>query len=579
MKEVNAYTGLLFIAGIYAFFHMIVQFPPVDWLQFLLVLGLVVLFDLCPVKLPNGIEYRASIIGFLLMLFNFGVSACIASFMISALLLSWKIYESVRKINWFRYFVTIGMYFVCTLFSLAMMKSAEHWPSFLQVLFTAAAFEIANQLLLVAIRRTVIGGYDFNKVILKLFVLLVPTLISTLVIVQFLYAGSLQKWVFEVLYTAVFSIIIIYFSTEFTKEIETRKQTEEALRAAQQDLQDTLKYQQGMTFKFKRVNGRFIHTMSDGELLYKLGFAPDDVIGKELKEFLPKDMAARQEEYYWRAWQGEENVIYEGENNGITYVTSLRPIKRDGQVVEVIASCVDITELKKAEELLRKSDKLAVAGQLAAGIAHEIRNPLTSLRGFVQLLQKGVNKEAYTDVMLSEIDRMDSIIREFLILAKPHATSFKLTNMTALLEQTVTLFNSQAIMKNVQIRSLLEPDIPLVMCDANQLKQVFINILQNAIDSMPNGGVIQIVAKAEPPDQILIRFVDSGIGIPQERLEKLGEPFYSTKEKGTGLGLMISYKIIEEHNGKIKIESEVCKGTVVEIVIPIGHPPASAGQR
>ncbi|WP_053366614.1 ATP-binding protein [Bacillus sp. FJAT-27245] len=229
----------------------------------------------------------------------------------------------------------------------------------------------------------------------------------------------------------------------------------------------------------------------------------------------------------------------------------------------------DITNRKKeTDRLLQKSEKLALLGQMAAGIAHEIRNPLTSIKGFIQLFKAENDKKEYYDIVLSELDRINSIVSEFLLLAKPTATVFREGNLVQILQDVVTLINTQTAMNNVQITTAVGPNIPPIICEENQLKQVFINLLKNSIEAMPDGGNIYISIQKSKPEEVSVKIVDEGVGIPEERMKTIGEPFYTTKEKGTGLGLMTCFKIIESHNGKLIFSSEVGIGTSIVIVLP-----------
>ncbi|MEI4801589.1 PAS domain S-box protein [Bacillus sp. FJAT-51639] len=273
--------------------------------------------------------------------------------------------------------------------------------------------------------------------------------------------------------------------------------------------------------------------------------------------------------------EGEDSFTLQDEyvfptGKKITTEISIRVFKLNGKEVFLSISR-DITERIKTEELLRKSEKLAVVGQLAAAIAHEIKNPLTAMKGFMQLLKTVENESNhhYINIVSSEIDRIESITNEFMAIAKPQAVKIQPNDISMLMNQVVMLLEPQALMNNIQIRAEVMSNIPMIDCEGNQLKQVFINILKNAIESMPTGGEISIQVDRADDNQINIRFMDQGCGIPQERIPYLGEPFYSIKEEGIGLGLMICYKIIEMHQGKIWIESEVNKGTTIDVTLPI----------
>jgi PAS domain S-box-containing protein len=248
------------------------------------------------------------------------------------------------------------------------------------------------------------------------------------------------------------------------------------------------------------------------------------------------------------------------------------PIVIEGRLEGIYVITKDVTEMQKAEEMLRRVEKLNVVSELAAGIAHEIRNPLTSLKGFVQLLRPSLeNKKAhtYTDVMLSELERIEQIVTELLLLAKPQSTEFKEKNLRDLLDHVCTLMNTKAIMSNTEIILDYRCETSCIYCEENQLKQVIINLLKNAIEAMPSGGEIRLEAEDAGDDCIVIRVVDQGCGIPEENLPKLGEPFYTTKEQGTGLGLMISSKIIREHGGDMQFKNNQGEGTTVEITLPV----------
>lgn len=237
------------------------------------------------------------------------------------------------------------------------------------------------------------------------------------------------------------------------------------------------------------------------------------------------------------------------------------------QIEQVIIR--DISERKKNEELLINSEKLSVAGQLAAGIAHEIRNPLTSLKGFLQLITSGRgNSNNFYEIMKSELVRIESIVSELLMLSKPQVYEFVHKDSRQIMADTVNLLETQAILHDVIIEFHSDYRPLWVVGVENQLKQVFINVLKNAIEAMQNGGVVTINMSLDEERGVLIRIKDQGSGIPEEQLAKIGQPFYTTKDKGTGLGLMVTYKIIDNHQGKITAESKTGVGTTFIIQLP-----------
>lgn len=233
----------------------------------------------------------------------------------------------------------------------------------------------------------------------------------------------------------------------------------------------------------------------------------------------------------------------------------------------------DMTAYRRAEQLLIDSEKTAIAGQLAAGIAHEIRNPITTIKGFIHLMNTGMaEKKHFFEIISSEIERIEMILSELLILAKPQLVRFDCRDIRVLLGKVVTLLDTQAIINNVQITTRYDAPNPYILCDENQLKQVCINFIKNAIESMPDGGTVQIQLTNPDEHTLVLRFIDEGCGIPEHIISKLGEPFYTTKEKGTGLGFMVSKKIIENHKGVINVSSRERQGTTIEVMLPVAKP-------
>ncbi|WP_017729088.1 PAS domain-containing sensor histidine kinase [Halalkalibacterium ligniniphilum] len=248
--------------------------------------------------------------------------------------------------------------------------------------------------------------------------------------------------------------------------------------------------------------------------------------------------------------------------------TKIPLINSKGSVEQVLCVANDLTERKLAEDVIRKTDKQSVAGELAAGVAHEIRNPLTSIQGFLQFIEPNHDEKHFFEIMLSELERINVIVSELLFLAKPQVEHRERKDLRKIFQRMVDLFETQANLKNIQIETHSPNQVLPVMCEENQLKQVFVNLLKNATEAMPNGGKITVQLYEDEKGSVVVKIEDEGQGIEKERISRLGEPFYSTKEKGTGLGLMVSFRIIEKHQGSIYFESEVGKGTTVYIELP-----------
>ncbi|MCM3585503.1 ATP-binding protein [Mesobacillus maritimus] len=221
-----------------------------------------------------------------------------------------------------------------------------------------------------------------------------------------------------------------------------------------------------------------------------------------------------------------------------------------------------------AYEHSKQKEKLAAVGQIATSIAHEIKNPLSSLKGFTQLqFEKDKSEESFYPIMLNEIDRINLIVSDLLVLGKPNGSVKTSVSIAEMINYVVSIIEPQASRQLIKIQTEMKEPLPNIYCDENQFKQVLLNLLKNSVESMPDGGTISVNAQFED-NHFVISVEDEGEGIPEEQIVKLGEPFYTTKPNGTGLGLMVTKKIIEEHDGKLEIVSSPNKGTKIDIILP-----------
>jgi two-component system, NtrC family, sensor histidine kinase HydH len=249
---------------------------------------------------------------------------------------------------------------------------------------------------------------------------------------------------------------------------------------------------------------------------------------------------------------------------GISVSALKEPDSRISRGAVIIAR--DLTMIRELEQKVLLSEKFAALGRLSAGVAHEIRNPLNSIRGFIQYFQKKLPLEKedykYTDLMLTEVDRLNRVISKLLAYSKPREPRLSVRSAEEILDHCVRVLEREASEAGVElIRNPAGEEIPLVMMDTDQMTQVFLNILINGVEATPKDGKIIITSATDARGRLQITFEDSGEGIPRENLDKLFDPFFSTKKKGTGLGLAIVKSIIESHEGEIEVESEPGKGT------------------
>lgn len=235
----------------------------------------------------------------------------------------------------------------------------------------------------------------------------------------------------------------------------------------------------------------------------------------------------------------------------------------------------DLLQIKELEERLHRADRLASLGKFAAGVAHETRNPLASIKGFAQYLKAKLSpneKEAnYADIIIEEVERLDRVISGLLSFAKPRTFSMEMCNVNAILEDSIILIADQAQKHHVSVCKNFELNLPLIFADREQMKQVFLNIIINALQEMEDGGSLEVISSKSFNSSVIVGIHDSGRGIPPEHLQNIFDPFFTTKEGGSGLGLSIANSIVEAHGGEIHVRSETLKGTTFTIQLPINR--------
>jgi PAS domain S-box-containing protein len=321
------------------------------------------------------------------------------------------------------------------------------------------------------------------------------------------------------------------------------------------------------------LNSRVIEVNPAFEQLY--GWSKVECIGNHIPLVPPENTEA--------ALQRSERVL-DGETFHLLETKEMRKNGTyfDGQLTlspifdqkeEMVAMSVitrDISYKKEAEKLLVQSEKLKLAGEIAAGVAHEIRNPMTVISGFIQMMNQDNQHiyHGYTKLIQSELERINLIISEFLVLAKPHVMTTKEFQIEETLQYVVMLFRPELILKDIELNEGWNTSNTFVVGEQNQIKQVFINILKNAIEALGQNGKLWISTDIENERMITIRFRDNGFGMTPDVINRIFEPFFTTKIAGTGLGMMITDKIIKEHGGSIHINSKVGIGTEVSISLP-----------
>jgi two-component system sensor histidine kinase HydH len=233
----------------------------------------------------------------------------------------------------------------------------------------------------------------------------------------------------------------------------------------------------------------------------------------------------------------------------------------------------DLTEIQELKREIERSQRLASLGKLAAGIAHEIRNPLSSIKGFATFFNERFKDmpeyQSTAEIMVKEVDRLNRVITQLLEFARPLEVIKKPASIQLLIQHSLKMIEGEAKSKNISITTKFSHEINEVHIDQDRINQVLLNLYLNAVEAMEDGGVLSVALSREDDTQkVRITVSDTGAGIKKEDMVHIFDPYFTTKQSGTGLGLAIVHKIIESHKGEVKIESKFGKGTTVTIILP-----------
>jgi len=364
------------------------------------------------------------------------------------------------------------------------------------------------------------------------------------------------------------TIGIMGISRELTEQKQSEKQLRELKKAV-----ETLRL--GVTIT--DTNGKIIYTNpSDAEMH---GYKVQELIGKNVKIFAPVDLRRRTSLEQIKKWTG---LIRESKNirkDGTIFPTWLiSNVVKDNKrnPIAIVTTCEDITERKEMQKQLLRSERLAGIGELSAGIAHEIRNPLGNISSSAQFclnkFELDDDLKQFLEIILRNSENANKIIKELLDFANPRTISLKSGNINEIISDVIKLVTPRCLESGITININKDEKIPEVMMDQKWLEQAFLNFILNAKESMPDGGILNIETSSDPDKKkIEIVFSDSGEGISKENMDKIFDPFFTTKTNGVGLGLSLVHQIISAHRGKINIDSIVGKGTKFQISIPADY--------
>jgi two-component system sensor histidine kinase PilS (NtrC family) len=388
---------------------------------------------------------------------------------------------------------------------------------------------------------------------------------------------------YKIVMTMVACFLVAFLSSHLAQQT---LRTEEELEARQKDLK-----------QLEAFNASIVHSMESGLLTLGssdkitsfnraaeqiTGFKREEVLGQPLVAIFPGvvEQLTAPGEFFQKRLQ-RYHVEFKKKNGAVGYlgfsVSSL--MEPDGRAIGKLLIFQDLTALKIMEAHIKRVDKLAAVGEMAAGIAHEIKNPLASMTGSIQLLKDQISVTSVTQklmrIALREADRLNDLTNDFLLFARPNSGKAEAVELGSAVDETLALFEQDAVRHNgVRVVRHLAPDLWTEM-DPKHIRQVLWNLLLNAAEAIDGKGTIEVSAKVTE-DSVQLAIKDDGCGIPEETQKTIFDPFFTTKTQGTGLGLSIVHRLVESYGGRVDVESEEGQGTTFILHLKRIDPPGHA---
>ncbi|MFI5305217.1 MAG: nitrogen regulation protein NR(II) [Nitrospiria bacterium] len=411
----------------------------------------------------------------------------------------------------------------------------------------------------------------FGHIPVRLIVSIILVFVTVISIVLILGVGRDKSLFIGFILTAVLGVAVL----SAYKSYHSVRQNLESVKSLARNILDSIPT--GVITIDSQGSITSINPAAEKILLFGNNF-----YGKKIRELLPESTALKQllekSILEGKSFHDQTVTYPHGDHTLVLWVT-LSDLHNEGQRDGLVLLIKDISEINRLEQQVRRSEKLSAISTLSAAVAHEIRNPLSAMDLNLGLLEEEIMSgqgetpsiREFIDVLNVEIKRLKGILDTFARFSVPNRLVLEELKMESIIQHLVSLIRMEAHEKGIQVETEISSALSQILADENQITQVFLNIMINAIQAMPNGGRLFIQAeerKINNENWVNVRFSDTGVGIEKGKLNKIFEPFFSSRQGGTGLGLAISHRIIEDHGGFIHVDSTVGKGTVFTVQIP-----------